>query len=136
MLALGFFFFLRRHHTALYLVPASKHPLGVHWSSQGPGLLFVECLALSPTSDKSLDQSLFLVIDNVLGWLKVTITEDQNEVFPEPSLSVTSLDTQPHCGCGDSRAVKIVTLADGVLLDQTWTLFGVPGCLYSTWKRT
>lgn len=35
-----------------------------------------------------------------------------------------------------SQAVKIVTLADGVLLDQTQTLFEVPGCPYSTWKRT
>lgn len=72
------------------------------------------------------------MIANVLGWLQVTITEDQSEVFPEPSLSVTSLDTQPLCGCGGSQVVKIVTLADGIRLDQTWTLFGVPGCLCST----
>lgn len=76
------------------------------------------------------------MIGNVLGWLKVTIPEGHNEVFPEPSLSVTSLDTQSHCGCGGSQAVKIATPADGVLLNQTWTLFGVPRCLYSTWKRT
>lgn len=80
------------------------------------------------------------MVDNVPGGLKVTIVqdknevfEDSNEVFPKPSLSVMSLGSQPHCGWGDSQAVKIVPLADNVLLDQTWTLLGVPGCLYNTW---